>query len=338
MSARSVFLLLTLLFITVATSEGNVSNCYLRLSSSDSETQRANRKLIESYGARVIHEFPATGEFICWMALSQYDLLIQESAITGQQHDQSYTTSSHKTTNSIGEFCWMELQSPDPTPPPEQPQGVTICGTSQRETVERELWLSAPPPADRNISLNQMFSTNYLVGKTAICATTTADGGYLLAGNTDDYGAVGYDFYVLKVDATGAEQWSQTFEAADNQATRSIVSTDDGGFILCGLSWPSSGPGYLGGLVVKGMPWTCCVGIRGNIDGDPADQIDISDLVTLVDYMYTGGPEPPCWSEGNIDGSDSGDGVDGPEDIDISDLVYLIDYMFTDGPGPPPCP
>ncbi|MCK4372620.1 MAG: hypothetical protein KAW61_05705, partial [candidate division Zixibacteria bacterium] len=59
--------------------------------------------------------------------------------------------------------------------------------------------------------------------------------------------------------------------------------------------------------------------------------------VYLVDYMFTGGPAPQCWAEGNVDGSDSGDGVDGPEDIDISDLVYLVDYMFTGGDEPPSC-
>ena len=83
---------------------------------------------------------------------------------------------------------------------------------------------------------------------------------------------------------------------------------------------------------------TCCLGeIRGNVDNDPGDAIDISDLVFLVDYMFTGGPAPTCWEEANIDGS--GDGPpDGSEDIDISDLVYLVDFMFNEGPAPLPCP
>ncbi|MCK4460339.1 MAG: hypothetical protein KAW46_00960, partial [candidate division Zixibacteria bacterium] len=80
---------------------------------------------------------------------------------------------------------------------------------------------------------------------------------------------------------------------------------------------------------------SCCRGIRGNVDGDPEETIDISDLVYLVDYMFTGGPEPPCWREGDVDGSNYGQS--GPDDIDISDLVYLIDYMFTGGAGPPGC-
>ena len=78
---------------------------------------------------------------------------------------------------------------------------------------------------------------------------------------------------------------------------------------------------------------TCCVGpMRGNVDDDAGDVIDISDLVYLVDYMFTGGPAPTCWSEANVDG------VGNDDALDISDLVYLVDYMFTGGPPPPSCP
>lgn len=69
----------------------------------------------------------------------------------------------------------------------------------------------------------------------------------------------------------------------------------------------------------------CCV-VRGNIDN--IGGIDISDLVFLVDYMFTGGPPPPCLEAGSVDG------IGG---IDISDLVYLVDFMFTGGPEPPTC-
>ena len=77
----------------------------------------------------------------------------------------------------------------------------------------------------------------------------------------------------------------------------------------------------------------CCMPpIRGNVDYDPDDAIDIGDLVYLVDFMFTAGPPPPCWAEANVDGLLDDDA------IDISDLVYLIDYMFTGGPPPVACP
>jgi len=74
----------------------------------------------------------------------------------------------------------------------------------------------------------------------------------------------------------------------------------------------------------------CCLPpLRGNVDYDPADVIDISDLVYTVDYMFVGGPEPDCFPEADIDGT----GIH-----DISDLVDLVDYMFNGGPPPYPCP
>ena len=89
--------------------------------------------------------------------------------------------------------------------------------------------------------------------------------------------------------------------------------------------------------------FTCCIApLRGNVDfsveagGDPG--IDISDLVYLVDYMFTSGPAPECVEEGNMDASDTLEDGEDLDDIDISDLVYLVDYMFTSGPLPLPCP
>ncbi len=85
---------------------------------------------------------------------------------------------------------------------------------------------------------------------------------------------------------------------------------------------------------------SCCIPpLRGNVDYDPGDNIDISDLVYLVDYMFSGGSEPPCWEEANVDGSGPVDpGGDGAADIDISDLVHLVDYMFNFGFPPAACP
>ncbi|KAA3635257.1 MAG: hypothetical protein DWP97_05065 [Calditrichaeota bacterium] len=70
-----------------------------------------------------------------------------------------------------------------------------------------------------------------------------------------------------------------------------------------------------------------CVGIRGNVDTDPADAIDIADLVYLVDYSFNGGPAPAT-SEADVDASGG---------LDIADIVYLVNYMFAGGPAPLPC-
>lgn len=69
----------------------------------------------------------------------------------------------------------------------------------------------------------------------------------------------------------------------------------------------------------------CCV-ITGDMNNSGG--LDISDLVYLVDYMFTGGPAPLCPQASDINASGA---------LDISDLVYLVDYMFTGGPAPISC-
>lgn len=73
----------------------------------------------------------------------------------------------------------------------------------------------------------------------------------------------------------------------------------------------------------------CCKGIRGNIDGDPSDVVDISDIVYLVSYSFgsSGGPAPPCFEEADVDASG---------EIDISDIVFIVSYSFGSPSGPAP--
>jgi hypothetical protein len=81
----------------------------------------------------------------------------------------------------------------------------------------------------------------------------------------------------------------------------------------------------------------CCNGdgLTGNVDGifGVAGEIDVADLSYLVDFLFKGGPAPPCTDEGNVDGII---GPGGP--IDVADLSYLVDYLFKAGPPPPQCP
>ncbi len=79
----------------------------------------------------------------------------------------------------------------------------------------------------------------------------------------------------------------------------------------------------------KSLLSSCCIGIRGNVDNDTLEQINISDLVSFVAYMFSSGDEPLCMEEADVDVSGG---------IDISDLVLLVAYMFSGGVAPIDCP
>jgi len=71
----------------------------------------------------------------------------------------------------------------------------------------------------------------------------------------------------------------------------------------------------------------CCVGERGDVDGDGS--VKISDVTALVSYFFRDGEPPACNDEADSDGS----GV-----LNIADLTYLIGYLFRGGPVPALCP
>lgn len=85
---------------------------------------------------------------------------------------------------------------------------------------------------------------------------------------------------------------------------------------------------YRGRVVLYGPEGPGCCELRADIDGSGSGP-DISDLVYLVSYMFSGGPTPPCMEHADVNGSGSGP--------DISDLVYLVSYMFSGGPPPVAC-
>lgn len=62
---------------------------------------------------------------------------------------------------------------------------------------------------------------------------TTSDGGYILCGYTNSYGAGGNDIYLVKTDADGNFMWHQWYGLNLNDSGR-IIALPNGHFILCG--------------------------------------------------------------------------------------------------------
>jgi hypothetical protein len=72
-------------------------------------------------------------------------------------------------------------------------------------------------------------------GDGAWALVQTGDGGYALAGDTYSFG-VDQDFWLVKTDANGNEQWNKTYGGTGYEEAYDLVQTGDGGYAIAGYT------------------------------------------------------------------------------------------------------
>jgi hypothetical protein len=78
----------------------------------------------------------------------------------------------------------------------------------------------------------------------------SSDGGYVVAGYTESFGAGYGDIYVVKLDSSGNVIWTKTIGGSGGDGARSIIRSSDGGYVFAG-STTSFGVGNSDIYVVK---------------------------------------------------------------------------------------
>jgi len=64
----------------------------------------------------------------------------------------------------------------------------------------------------------------------------TGDGGYMLAGFTQSFGAGGGDFWLVRTNSAGRMLWNRTYGGSDYDEAQSLIQTADGGYALAGVT------------------------------------------------------------------------------------------------------
>ena len=98
---------------------------------------------------------------------------------------------------------------------------------------------------------NTQWSQTYNLGSGSekFSSVALADDGYLAVGRTNSAGSGSYDALVVKTDAAGNQEWSETYGGSDYDAAYSVDRTGNSGYIVggkaVGLQWPAGTDMYL---------------------------------------------------------------------------------------------
>ena len=132
-------------------------------------------------------------------------------------------------TRTYGGSGWDEGRSIQQT----SDGGYIITGCNGEFGLNKDVYLIR---TDRNG--DSLWTRTYggIEDESSFCVQITSDGGFIICGNTESFGAGLYDAFLLKTDSLGNADWFRTYGGSGVDYGHFVEQTTDGGYILTGAS------------------------------------------------------------------------------------------------------
>lgn len=132
--------------------------------------------------------------------------------------------------------------------------GYLVLGETTAPENDADIWL-IKTDAEGNNQWERTFGGSDHDSGTSI--RQIGDGGYIIVGMSDSYGAYGACVWLFKIDPEGNKKWEIGLGSAllEFWSIFSISQTSDGGYVMCGMSQsPSSSSGLIIRTDSEGVP------------------------------------------------------------------------------------
>ncbi|GEM_PF-1072136 len=145
-------------------------------------------------------------------------------------------------TDSMGNFLWMKTLGTVTRDKPfgmvqTSDSGFAISGTVKYDPVsaniDEKIFLLK---TDANGNLQWFKTYGGTANEESASIIQSYEGGFLIAGYTQSFGAGSNDCYVLKTDSTGNMLWAKTFGTSLAETGNAVVQTQDSGYAIIGTS------------------------------------------------------------------------------------------------------